>query len=596
MNIKEHQAPERYTYPKLKWWDHLIGLTLAGIFFAILCMTMGIGFTRDEGFYFSAGRQYNNWVEEFLTNIRIGEMEESFSRENVDKHWWYNPEHPSLMKTAFGVSWYNLAVKQDIVKQSTGNRLPTVFCASLLIYLLYLFGAELFGRGPGLLACFFLTTMPRFFWHSHLSCFDVPITMAWLLVVWGYWKGMENRFMAWATGLFWGIALLIKLNAFFLPGVLGLHYLFHKGSSLTFSVTNKKIMVRLPPFPKTFISMAILGPAVFYAFWPKLWYNTFNQFAWYVGRHVGHEYYVVHYLGELFYRPPFPVEYPFLVSAVTIPVVTLAAFVIGIFYTCRRFQCLHRFSSFVGQFRKLTLPKERPLTDSTLDSVHFDPRASLSLIILAGVIPFIVIALPSVPIFGGTKHWMPGIPFLSMIAAVGLWDALCALWKFFDQFSTTNKIMTVIQPVVTAVALTVILTPNMIAVTHSHPFSVAYYNELIGGYQGAADVGMMRQFWGYTSRAGLEFVNRNAKKNAYIHFHDTNWDAFDMYKRDGLLRKDIRYTGDIRQAQYVLYHNEKEFNQLLYDIWRTYNTSSPVAVVDLDGVPLLTIYENPKFR
>ena len=34
--------------------------------------------------------------------------------------------------------------------------------------------------------------------------------------------------------------------------------------------------------------------------------------------------------------------------------------------------------------------------------------------------PMAVIALPSTPIFGGVKHFMPAMPFLAIAAAVGL--------------------------------------------------------------------------------------------------------------------------------------------------------------------------------
>src|SRR5262249_53714495 len=40
------------------------------------------------------------------------------------------------------------------------------------------------------------------------------------------------------------------------------------------------------------------------------------------------------------------------------------------------------------------------------------------LLLLGCFIPFAIIALPQTPHFGGTKHWMQGIPFVAMFAAV----------------------------------------------------------------------------------------------------------------------------------------------------------------------------------
>ena len=40
-----------------------------------------------------------------------------------------------------------------------------------------------------------------------------------------------------------------------------------------------------------------------------------------------------------------------------------------------------------------------------------------------GLFPICLIALPSIPIFGGTKHWLTAYPFLALLAAMG-WGRL----------------------------------------------------------------------------------------------------------------------------------------------------------------------------
>ena len=69
-------------------------------------MTSGdIGFTRDEGYYFKAGRDYFGWFAELWQNLLNGKFTQSFSKSAIDRHWSYNHEHPVLVKTMFALSY-----------------------------------------------------------------------------------------------------------------------------------------------------------------------------------------------------------------------------------------------------------------------------------------------------------------------------------------------------------------------------------------------------------------------------------------------------------------------------------------------------------
>ena len=53
-------------------------------------------------------------------------------------------------------------------------------------------------------------------------------------------------------------------------------------------------------------------------------------------------------------------------------------------------------------------------------------------------------------------------------------------------------------------------------------------------------------------------------------------------------------TADISAADYALVHHEKHFAEVDHQIWNTYGTTRPVYVLTYDGVPIISVYENPR--
>jgi hypothetical protein len=95
----------------------------------------------------------------------------------------------------------------------------------------------------------------------------------------------------------------------------------------------------------------------------------------------------------------------------------------------------------------------------------------------------------------------------------------------------------------------------------------------------------------------LPFIDGHAARGARVYFHDTNYDSFGAYVRDGLLRPDIVYAGMERPAvdgsDWAMVLHELHFNKYDYWIWDAYQTAAPVQVLDLDGVPVVSLYQRP---
>jgi hypothetical protein len=558
---------DRYRRHRLRPLDYVVAVVLLCGYLGLLMGTMDIGFTRDEGYYFHASRDYYGWFQELSENAEAGHPEDSFRQESVDRHWGYNPEHPVLLKTLFGLSWAAFSQDRQWMSPSTAMRFPAAIFSALLLSLVFLFFVEAFGsRGGGLFAAAALGFMPRFFFHAHLSCFDAGMATMWFLVVYAYWRSHDSRLWGWLTGVFFGIALITKLNAFFIPLVLLLHWGLNGLRTVRVEGRGLGVRLRIAPIPLAFVAMVVLGPLIFYLGWPRHWFDTFNRIAWYVSRHWNHEHYYVQYFGEALVRPPFDPSFPWVMTLITVPAVCLATALLGGVRL-----------SLSGLSRLRRSSKGLPV----------DQRGTGILIALNVIIPIALIGMPETPIFGGTKHWIHAMPFLAIGSGIG------ALWAFRLVWPrVTGGNMRLVRSGALSAFLIVLAIPLVHATLYAHPYGTSYFNELVGGIRGAADAGQMRQYWGYSTRAGLAYLDEVASPRERIFPHNANPDAMRQYRADGLSRNDLRDHWGPEGADFAFFNHQRAFLPVAQDIWRAFGTMAPRRVWTVNGVPILSLYEN----
>ena len=548
-------------YLPLSSSDRRLGGLLALTTLFVLMATDQMGFTRDDTFYFHAARTYAGWFQEMGAHFRAGEFLAPFRQESIDRHLSYNAEHPFLIKGLFALSWLLFFETLGWLPESLAIRLPGMVFAALGVALTFRFATEVTGRRvAGVVAALGFVLMPRPFFHAHLACFDIPITTLWVAVIYAWWRSFASRRWALWTGVLWGIALSTKLNAFFLPFVLLAHLAIVRLRDP--ALRGGTLWARVRP-PLALWSMALWGPLLFFGLWPRHWYNTVDRLTWYLNFHLKHEHYHIDYFGRFLIEPPFPVTFPFVMTAVTTPLVVLFLWLWGLV-----------------RWWDTTPPGAR-------DDLPGGPQRETGwLLALGSLVPFAVIAMPSSPIFGGIKHWMTALPLLMIVAAWGFVDLV-------DRLKTALPEAWPREALARGALLTLLFTPLIHATYQSHPFGLAYYNEVIGGVTGAADRGMMRNYWGYSSRQALPWVNEHARQGAYLQVHNMTRIAFDQYQGEEMLRRDLRWTNNVEIAHFVLYHHPK--NHLpanLPNLWERLGTQAPAHVVHYHGVPLLSIYRN----
>jgi Dolichyl-phosphate-mannose-protein mannosyltransferase len=562
------------------------------------------GLARDEAQYFRAGERYWGWFEELGDAVRAGKPGRAFSRAVVDSYWGDNHEHPPLMKTLYGLSW-RLFHRCDCVgpkqglhpiaihgkhrtlplfsRESTAFRFPAILLAGLGVALVYGFARRLVGPWAAAGAAVLSVAQPHYFFHAQISCFDVPIAVMALLVGWAYWKSLRSPRWGILCGVFYGLALATKHNAWLIPCFLLVHYLWMRRGDF--------LRLRPPRIPLAFVSMASLGPLVLFALWPWLWHSPVPRVREWMQRHAQHEHYNFEYLGRNWNLPPPPAQtgrwllratFPFVSAGFTVPVTTLALAAAGAVVLARR--------------RRRDAPTDESINSDPPEpgaraswlrpgaDVDLAPGMFLAVQILG---PLGTLALPSTPIFGGVKHFLAAMPFLAMLAGVGM------AW-------VTRQAMSLVRPsrlrhALPAALAGLLCLPAVAETQRSHPDGVGHYNLLAGGFAGGATLGMNRQFWGYSVLPLLPWMKAHRPPSNRIYWHDVLHDAVMMYVRDGRLPLGIGDTGVgesvVAQSDLGLVILEKHFAVYEYLHWEAFQTTQPAQVYAHEGVPFVVVYQ-----
>jgi len=366
--------------------------------------------------------------------------------------------------------------------------------------------------------------VPRQYFNAELACFDMPIAALWLLVVYAFWRALEDRNWGVLCGVFFGLALCTKHNALFLPFCLAPFALWrawvtsegHPAARLGMesvlglfaAVAGLYALLVLSLGPEGFqrkffllsphtllfvvlavgslgmlhflnkehaptalallplATMAVFGPVIFYLHWPYLWHAPVDRTAWYLVFHATHNHYAWFYLGTLMREPPFPWDYVGVKTALTVPTSLFVPMVTGLGVLGARV--------LLGFFARTRGWVRAPCLAEVLVGVNA----------LASIL---IISSPNVPHFGGVKHWLPSMPFLGLLAGVAVARGCEALTGWLRERWPRVPFAAVAAPV-----FALLMLPALIGLMRVFPYGTSYYSELAGGMPGAASLGMQR--------------------------------------------------------------------------------------------------------
>ena len=539
--------------------DVLIGACLGlAAFLGLFLTEKSVGVPRDESFYFDAANAYAGWFK-----LLLARPAQAFTDAATSRYFEYNHEHPALMKELFGLSHWLFFENLHWVREIASYRLPVFVLAGLFALCLYLFGAGLRGRGAGVFAVLAFFLCPRDWFHAHLACFDFPVCATWLFVVYAYWRAETSRRWVVLCGILFGLALATKHNAFFLPVVLAGHWIVARG---WYVFRQRGFAGFVKAIPNSFWSMAALGPVVFYLHWPYIWHHPVDRVGFWIAFHLHHVNYAWYYLGDLMREPPFPVFYAWVVTALTVPIALIAAMATGLLSTL-----WVAVRDAVATFRAKAEPTSA--------------QSDTWLLLINCIAPIAILMPPEVPRFGGSKHWMAAMPFLCILAGVVVVRMARLIAERFNDSRALDPAL--------AALFVLVLAPGAWGLVHIGGYGTSYYNELAGGQPGAAALGMQRQFWSNNVTGVFGWLNENAPQRARVFFHEVTGDSFRAYQANGMLRRDIQFSG-LEQADIACYQYHQEFRFWEYAIWTNMHTRWPAYGLYLDEVPNIECYQRDR--
>lgn len=539
----------------------LAALTAVFVFLMIFLTKDAIGFVRDEGFYMKAANHMADWYESIGKNISNGEFAKIFSKNEIDSFFTYNSEHPPFMKELFGLSQFIFTRKLGILSAPMSARLVAAVFAALTALMIYFFGLFFFSRITAVTAPLLFFTMPHIFFHSHLACFDVPILFFWssTFILYIFCLKTKKISVHIFTAVFFAFAMATKHNVLFIPIILFVSWLFFYAFSYRKEAGKGGFTGFFRAIPKVFWFMAVISLPLYFLIWPRMWFNTADRLIEYAEFHGKHVNYLNYYFGKPLKNGPFPFSFPWVMTFFTTPVPQLVCFFAGIFYFCREF------------FKSSGTGKEAAFA-----------------MITGSLFPIFLIALPSVPIFGGIKHWFTGYP---LMLTAGVFVIEEAAGKMIKTDACKQKLAV---SALFMLALISLIQPNIKFAKRG----AAFYNELISGAQGAAEARMQRNFWGYDIIDLAGTLNREAPRNAKIYimsgYEGLNPNSFRFLQSAGIVRSDLRGTNTLNEADFAFFFYEKQNEHVLNNIAYEFGTLRPLAVSETDSVFYSALFRREK--
>ncbi|MFP4379943.1 MAG: ArnT family glycosyltransferase [Candidatus Sumerlaeia bacterium] len=517
-----------------KWF--VLALAILGTL-VILFSSFNVGMAWDEAYYLDAGLRTRDWIADLLTPSQKA-LTESAIQATWNSYELEPRGHGSVPRTlvALGMFLSGYDLPSLIVM-----RLPIAICYGLTLALLYLLARENFGRITGWLVVLSYFFMPRVFGHAHFAVTETPAILMTLLVFYAFLKGLHSTRWAVLTGIFLGIAMATKINALFIPVItLPWLFLFHRRQSVNL-----------------LYAIIFLTPLAMIAVWPWLWLNPGLGLAKYLLWNFGREQSAVFYGGQVYDAVnAVPWSYPFVMTALTVPIPILILMALGVARTLRAPR-----KHYVG-----------------------------ILFLAAALIPLLIQALPSVPKYDGVRLFLPTFPFMALLAGIG-GGVIVRIAAFYDvpgRFPKSHIVMTLIM-------LSIIIFGG-IGLLRVQPCYLSYYNLLAGKRETLPDK-MQVTYWGdCLNRRAIERINNVIPANATLTTRAMNMEVLRYYQKLGWLSGEIRLLEDQPADYHLVQYRKGFFSQMDWILFRHYEDQR-VARFPQDGIPMFGLYKTgPDFE
>lgn len=474
------------------------------------------------------------------------------------------PDHPPLGRIWLGL-WHELAFVAFTPANAEAGysiacaRFGSAAAYALTVFLVGICAARWYGRAGGAVAGLAMLLSPRLFGHAHLAALETCIDLAYAAVV----LYLADRSVAnhsdeppgsrdqlrigLFAGLLFGLALLTKIQAVFLPIPIGIWML---------CVWRGRAAAALAIFGLT-------GLAVFLAGWPWLWESPWDRTLRYFGHAADRVPIYVWYFGRAIADRDVPWHYPWLMFVTTVPVGLQLLGGLGL--GAKQPDC----SASAG------VPK---------CAIWKSPRELL--LLSCGLFPLVVFSLPGVAVYDGERLFSVVYPLWCVFIGRGaatLLDALQRRWTFS----------------VARIALAALLCAQTIGLFTIAPCWLSYQNLFIGGLTGADRLGLSVTYWGdAVTRELLQSMTANFPRGSTICvapvLHDFQWP--EVVRQTPVLQqrelKLVPFDERTPASEYLLLFRRPEYlPENLRGDWSEWET---IAAVRREGVTLAALLKRKR--
>ena len=506
----------------------LIGLGFALVFFLIGLFTINdYNFTSDSEYLYGTGEIY----------LKYGTQGHKVIQGYSDARY-YGPIGP--ISSALSYKMFNQKFGLDFV---TSRHVLIILIGAVGVFFTFMIGYDLSNTRTGLIAAFFLAAYPFFFAHSHNNISDIPLLAFFTFTVWCFLRAVNTGKKSYIIlfPVLFGLAFDSKAQAglLVLITVIWLAALFLIRKRAFIKLVNRNI-------PK--LLYWIISPIIFFitviVFHPWLWskpVDRFFQILEFFRHHTHHGKYL--YLGSIYTAGiDMPWHYAFVQIFISTPVILLVFLLIGIYV-----------------------------------SVKNSKKGNSMYILLWFFVPLLFISIMSVTVYGGIRQLIFLLPALSLLGALGF-------NKFLDFVDIKLRI-----PHITKIVTIALVLLYLIPVVSYYPYQNSYFNEIVGGANGAYETMNLNNF-NQGFKQNVAWLNSNADKDTTVVIDS----PIKFYK----LRPDLmivqglpNYFSDTRSQ------NEKAFyyvaDVLLESIDENFNQEI-IHQETVDGVPVNIVYQLTK--
>jgi hypothetical protein len=364
------------------------------------------------------------------------------------------PDHPPLGRLWLGVhhqvAWWLFPPKEPdgpfvVACARTGS--ATAF--ALTILLVGGFTSVWTGsRTAGWIAAISLALLPRAYGHAHLAALETCMGLtfaATALTTAHAWSptGPPSWTTAAWTGAIFGLALLTKIQAVFLPIPLVVWAIWRW---------------RLRAVPPLFV-WGLVGFAVFFVGWPWLWLDPLEHLRTYFAGTTDRAELSVWLWGERYTDRTVPRGYALLSFLWVVPTSFLLLTVLGVAWRCEALQT----------------EEERARTAWT---------ARETLLLLELVFPLVMFSLPRVPVYDMERLWLPIAPLLAVFVGRGAYRVLCC--------GESRGRCAQLATRAVLIAMMALQVAQLFAIA---PCYLSHYSGAALGLRGAARYGLELNYW-----------------------------------------------------------------------------------------------------